>query len=175
MAARGRRLNLPDYVPYLVNRLGAALVARFSEDALAPHDLSIAMWRVLVTVSHLGPQRQIDLAAATSVDVSTLSRLITRLVQMGLVTRSRSATSSREVTVRLTARAESLVNELVPIAQALERTAIEGLSQAELAVAKDCLRRMYENLRPAGAEPDRAAPQRPARRGAGRESARGVD
>src|ERR1044072_3579578 len=35
------KLNLPDYLPYLVNRVGAALVARFTADALEQHDLTI--------------------------------------------------------------------------------------------------------------------------------------
>ena len=83
-------LDLENYLPYLINRVGSALVANFSENALAGHDLSIAMWRVLAALSTNGEQRQIDLATMTSTDASTLSRLVTRLVRIGLVTRSRS-------------------------------------------------------------------------------------
>ena len=143
---RRQKLDLPDYLPYLVNRLGAALVMRFSEDALARHDLSIAMWRVLAALSDNGAQRQIDLSGITSVDVSTLSRLISRLVQMGLVTRTRSDRSNREVIVALTPRGEGLVDELIPIARNLERTAIAGLPAAQLRAAKTALRAMYQNL-----------------------------
>ena len=85
------KLDLPDYLPYLVNRVGAALVARFTADALAQHGLTIAMWRVLAALSDNGAQRQVDLAGLTSIDVSTLSRLVSRLIAMGLVTRLRSA------------------------------------------------------------------------------------
>ena len=111
---RRKTLKLSEYLPYLVNRLGSALVMRFSEDALARHGLSIAMWRVLVALSDNGPRRQIDLSEITSVDVSTLSRLITRLVQMGLATRKRSSRSNREVIVALTPRAERLIG-VVPL------------------------------------------------------------
>ncbi len=140
------RLDLSDYLPYLVNRVGAALVARFTAEALEPHDLSIVMWRVLVTLSQLGPLRQIDLAEQTSIDVSTLSRLVTRLGQKGLVTRARSSNSNREVTVRVTPKAEALMAELIPIARRLERRAIAGLSARELKAAKDALRRIHGNL-----------------------------
>lgn len=143
---RRKKLKLSEYLPYLVNRLGSALVMRFSEGALARHDLSIAMWRVLVALSDNGPRRQIDLSEITSVDVSTLSRLITRLVQMGLVTRARSNRSHREVTVALTSQAEKLIVELIPIARRLERTAISGLPAAELQATKTALRGMYQNL-----------------------------
>jgi DNA-binding MarR family transcriptional regulator len=143
---RPNRLNLPEYLPYLVNRLGAALVLRFTEEALSQHHLSIAMWRVLVALADSGPQRQIDLSGLTSVDVSTMSRLVTRLVRMRLVTRSRAANSNREVTIGLTAAAEKLLERLVPIARRLERDATAGLSAAEVQATKQCLRRMYRNL-----------------------------
>jgi DNA-binding MarR family transcriptional regulator len=140
-----KKLNLPDYLPYLVNRVGAALVERFTAEALARHGLTIAMWRVLVALSDTGALRQVDLAGLTSIDVSTLSRLVSRL---------RSARSNREVVVRLTAQADSLVGTLIPIARALERRAIAGLPKGELAAAKSALRRIYANLR--GGEKRRA-------------------
>ena len=94
-------LDLGNYLPYLINRVGFALVESFTADALTPHGLSIAMWRVLAALSNNGEQRQIDLVAMTSIDASTMSRLVTRLVRDGLVTRARSKTSSREVVVAL--------------------------------------------------------------------------
>src|ERR1044072_7398262 len=63
------KLNLPDYLPYLVNRVGAALVARFTADALEQHDLTIAMWRVLAALSDNGAQRQGALAGLASLGV----------------------------------------------------------------------------------------------------------
>jgi DNA-binding MarR family transcriptional regulator len=144
--ARRGKIELSDYLPYLINRLGSALVLRFSADALARHGLSIATWRVLVALSDNGPQRQIDLSEITSIDVSTLSRLVTRLVQKALATRTRSNRSNREVVVALTARGEKLVDELIPIARQLERAAISGLSPAELRSTKTALRAMYQNL-----------------------------
>jgi DNA-binding MarR family transcriptional regulator len=153
--ARARDIDLADYVPYLVNRVGSALVTRFSDEALAPHRLTIAMWRVLVALSHAGVQRQIDLAQLTSIDVSTLSRLVARLVQRGLVSRQRSASSSREVSVALTSKGTKLVNALIPIALRLERSALTGVPAAELAAIKRGLRTMHRNLSRPG-ETDRA-------------------
>src|SRR6516165_1416253 len=145
--ARNPHLDLTDYVPYLINRVGAALVARFSEHALAGTHLNIATWRVLAALSHRGPLRQIDIAEITSMEVSTMSRLITRLVQMGLVSRKRSRLSNREVAVELTPKAAALVERLIPIAHKLEEAATQGLSKRERAELKRALRRMHENLR----------------------------
>jgi DNA-binding MarR family transcriptional regulator len=144
--ARRNYLNLSNYLPYLINRVGFALVESFTADALTSNGLSIAMWRVLAALSNNGEQRQVDLVEMTSIDASTMSRLVSRLVRMGLVTRSRSATSNREVVVELSPKGRALVERLIPIAKELERTASTGVSGKDLTVAKRALGRMYDNL-----------------------------
>jgi MarR family transcriptional regulator, organic hydroperoxide resistance regulator len=140
------KLDLSDYLPYLVNRVGVILAEQFTVEELSRHDLSIAMWRVLVVLAENGGQRQIDLAGATSIDVSTLSRLVTRLVRMGLVSRTRSATSNREVIVKLDPRGRAALVKLVPIAKTYEALAMQGISRSDLAITKRSLRRMYDNM-----------------------------
>jgi DNA-binding MarR family transcriptional regulator len=142
-------LDLSEYLPYLINRIGAAFVMRYERD-LAAHGLSIAMWRVLAALSTNGAQRQIDVAETTSIDASTMSRLVTRLVGLGFVTRARSDTSNREVSVELTPKGRALVNRLIPRARALEAQAIAGVPAAELAITRETLRRMYRNMAAAG-------------------------
>src|SRR5689334_25108903 len=104
------------------------------------------MWRVLAVLANDDGQRQIDVAASTSIDVSTLSRVVTRLVKMGLVSRTRSATNSREVVVRLTPKGVGFVTEAIPKAIVAERIAIAGVPSKDLAVVRRSLRRMYQNL-----------------------------
>ena len=146
MGKHSEKLDLADYLPYLVNRVGTIVADQFGQEALAPHGLSIAMWRVMAVLSSAGAQRQIDLAELTSTDASTLSRLVTRLTRLNLVTRTRSASSNREVAVKLSTRGDALVGRLIPIAKAYEATAIAGLPPQELAMLKRCLRRVYCNM-----------------------------
>ena len=140
------RLDLTEYLPYLINRVGSALVTRFSEQALTGTRLNIATWRVLAALSNKAPLRQIDIAQITSTEVSTMSRLVTRLVHMGLVSRMRSSRSNREVVVDLTPKATALVAQLIPIAEELQAAAIRTLSRQDVTVLKRALRRMHENL-----------------------------
>jgi DNA-binding MarR family transcriptional regulator len=144
---RPTKLDLGDYLPYLVNRVGSIIAEQFGGEALKPHRLSIAMWRVMAALAANGSQRQIDLADLTSIDSSTLSRLVTRLVRMRLVTRSRSAHSNREVAVELSPKGQALVAQLIPIARQYEAAAIAGLTREELDVLKSCLRRVYGNMK----------------------------
>ena len=145
--AKAAKLDLDNYLPYLVNRVGSIIAEQFGTEALAPYHLSIAMWRVMAALASSGAQRQIDLAGLTSIDVSTLSRLVSRLVRMGVVTRARSASSTREVIVKLTAKGHSQVERLVPIAIAYETVAAAGLSSEELTALKQALRRVFANMK----------------------------
>jgi DNA-binding MarR family transcriptional regulator len=138
-------LDLGDYLPYLVNRVGVRIAVAFSRE-LEPHGLSLPMWRVLAVLAQGGAQRQIDLAGLTSIDPSTLSRLIKTVQDRGLVSRIRSAASLREVTIALTPRGRAVVKALIPRALAYEAMAIRGLDARELAVVKRLLRRVYDNM-----------------------------
>jgi len=139
-------LDLSEHLPYLINRVGSALVARFSADALVGAHLSIAAWRVLAVLSNNEGSRQTDLARMTSIEVSTLSRLITRLVRNGLVSRKRSTKSSREVVIELAPKARRLMTRLVPVAVGLEMAATRNLSRRDLAAIRRMLRQMHDNL-----------------------------
>jgi len=150
---RRARLQLDDFLPYLINRVGVALVAHFTEQALARHQMTIDMWRVLAALSDKGRQRQVDLAGMTSIEASTISRMVTRLTHRGFVDRSRSRTNGREVVVNLTPRGKALVKQLIPIALSVESSAIGNMRTRDLARIKRVLHHMYANLseRPNGA------------------------
>jgi DNA-binding MarR family transcriptional regulator len=141
-------LELANYLPYLVNRVGVALVERFARDGLQATRLAIGTWRVLAATANHDGVRQVDLARLTSIEVSTVSRLVTRLVQLGLVGRSRSKRSSREVVIRLTPKGKALFVTLAPVAMKLQKTATRGVTKTELAIARRVLSKMHENLRP---------------------------
>ena len=140
------QLDLDNYLPYLVNRLGGALVATMIENSLAAFDLTIDMWRLLSVLSYRGTQRQVDLVDMTSIEPSSVSRLVTRLVRLGLVTRRRSETSNREVVIELTAKGRAQVERIIPTAHKLEQIATAGVPAKDMAVVKRSLRRMYENM-----------------------------
>ena len=139
-------LVLDNYLPYLINRVGSAVAEAFTAEALVKRNLSLATWRVLAALSNNGEQRQIDLVSMTSIDASTMSRLVTRLVRAGLVTRSRSKTSNREVVVELSPKGRASVEGMIPIAKDMEKLAIAGIPAKELEIVKSALRTMYANL-----------------------------
>jgi len=147
-AKRGRAAALIDldrYLPYLINRVGNTLVQLFSRD-LAPFAISVSMWRVIAVLGATGSLRLVDLSAMTSIDASTLSRLIETMQRQGLVERSRSPRNKREIVIKATAKGQELLRVLAPIAAAYEREMTVGLSAADLATTRETLRQMFDRL-----------------------------
>ena len=139
-------LDLGEYLPYLINRVGSALVVDFGRSTLARHRLSIAMWRVLAALSSDDGQRQIDLAAMTSIDVSTLSRVVTRLVQNGPGDAHAVCDQQPRGGRAPHRQGRGALARMIPRAIAAERRAIAGVPAKDLAVVRRSLRRMYANL-----------------------------
>ena len=70
--------DLTAYLPYLINRTGVELAGAFSRE-IAHHGVTLQMWRVLAALHHRDGLRISDLASLTSIDISTLSRLIGKM------------------------------------------------------------------------------------------------
>lgn len=138
-------LQLDHYLPYLINRAGVSLAAHFSA-ALRDAGIALQDWRVLAALRERDGQRLTELAQRTSIEVSTLSRLVGGLEANGLVGRSRDTGDARAIAIRLTADGERLTAKLTPAAQQLETAALAGLSDAEIAQLKSLLERIYGNL-----------------------------
>ena len=137
--------DLQGFLPYLINRAGARLALNFDRE-IQTHGVVVQEWRVLAALVAHGPQRLSDLAALTSIDLSTLSRLIGRMVRSGLVARGRTNGDRREVVVSLTAKGTRTTQAIIPIARRYERVALHSLSRAEERALKRLLVQVYSNL-----------------------------
>ena len=137
--------DLNDYLPYLLNRTGLRIASAFSRE-LGRFDLNLQMWRVLAALWHEGDQRMGRLAEITSIDGSTLSRLVGAMQAKGLVERDRSDADARIVSVSATVNGRALTERLIPLALATEHKALAGLSQAEIAALKLTLQRVFDNV-----------------------------
>jgi DNA-binding MarR family transcriptional regulator len=135
-------LDLNEYLPYLINRVGFAVSESFG-DVLAQDELTIAMWRVLAVLLHNGPQHMTNLAELTTVELSTLSRLVGTMQRRGLVTRKRNAADGRNVSVALSARGTALTTRLLPAATDLEVRMIDGMSGADVATLRRLLKKLH--------------------------------
>jgi len=137
--------ELSSYLPYLINRAGVRVATKFTQD-VKPFDVTVQEWRVLAAVHHYGPQRMSALADLTSIDRTTLSRLISRMEQGGFVQRSRAEEDGREVHIALTEKGSETAKAIIPLAIRYESIALDGFTEVETAAFKDMLKRVYDNF-----------------------------
>lgn len=131
--------------PYLLNRVGVRMGELFSR-RVAQYGVTLQMYRVMAALWEIPDQRLNDLADMTTVELSTLSRLIGTMEKMKLVSRDRLENNARTVAIRLTREGEKLVTELMPIAQHFEEVAVSQLSPAALKLLKKTLADVYTRL-----------------------------
>jgi len=136
---------LDSCLPYLLNRAGSRIAAAFGEE-MRPLGASLQIWRVLAALREQDGRRMGDLSRTTSIEVSTLTRLVDNMEKAGLVERRRDAGDARAVALHVTAAGRRLTRRILPIAERYETVALKGFTPAEQEVLKRALRRLYDNM-----------------------------
>jgi DNA-binding MarR family transcriptional regulator len=136
---------LDSYLPYLLNRAGTRIAASFSEE-VRPLGATLQMWRVLAALREHDGRRMGDLSTTTSIEVSTLTRLIDNMEKRGLVARRRDCQDARAIALHVTPAGRRLTQRIVPIAERYETVALAGFNSAETRTLKAALRRLYANM-----------------------------
>jgi DNA-binding MarR family transcriptional regulator len=136
---------LDGYLPYLLNRAGARIATAFSEE-VRPLGATLQTWRVLAALHERDGRRMGDLSETTSIEVSTLTRLVDNMEKKGLVARRRDAADARAVTLHAAPAGRRMTRIILPIAERYEKVALRGFSEAEAAVLKTALRRLFDNM-----------------------------
>jgi DNA-binding MarR family transcriptional regulator len=136
---------LDSYLPYLLNRAGNRIATAFGEE-VRPLGATLQMWRVLAALRERDGRRMGDLSETTSIEVSTLTRVVDTMEARGLVIRRRAADDARAVVVHVVPAGRRLTQRIVPIAERYERVALAGFSDAEAGRLKAALRRLYANM-----------------------------
>jgi DNA-binding MarR family transcriptional regulator len=136
---------LDSYLPYLLNRAGARIAAAFSEE-MRPLGATLQMWRVLAALREQDGRRMGSLSETTSIEVSTLTRLVDNMENKRLVARRRDATDARVVALHVMPAGRRLTQRILPIAERYESVALAGFSAAESQILKAALRRLYANM-----------------------------
>lgn len=144
--------DLQNAMPYLLARAGMRMGQAFTKQ-LRQFELTLTEWRVCATLHHRPHQRLSTLAAGTSTEPSTLSRVVEALMQRGLLIRDRSEEDGRAVALSLTPAGVALTERVIPLAQIYERVAMTGFTPAQADAMRDLLRRIYDNMTPLDPEP----------------------
>ena len=138
-------MPLDELLPQLIHRNDNEMTVRFNQLAKS-YGVSAQAWRVLGALLDTDDQRVGDLAKHAGIELSTLSHLLTRMGQHGLVKRRRVSEDHRSMVVQLTPAGRALAEKIVPLAKKNEQIALDGFSEDEAQVLKALLQRVVENM-----------------------------
>lgn len=146
LRAADGRIALDAFMPYLMNRLIGRLNHNLG-DLLRRHDMTFQHWRVFLALSMRGRRTLGELCDDTMVPQSTLSRVVMRMEDAGLVTRTPDDRDTRVVWVDLTAAGHAAFDAVYPEAWAEYRRTADVLSAKEEETLIRLLRRMIDGAR----------------------------
>ena len=107
------------------------MISAMAAIALRPHDLTHAGFVMLMTLWMTGPRETRELAAVLRVTKGAVVGSVNTLEKRGLVTRERSDTDRRLVSVALTPEGDALITRVQKTWHALEREVTAVLSADE--------------------------------------------
>jgi DNA-binding MarR family transcriptional regulator len=146
-AERGPETEPPDEAPgvrTLITRARSALLSSFDTE-LEPFGVTGAQFEVLKNLAGSGAETAASLCRALHQDTGSMTRMLDRLEEKGLVTRERDTSDRRLVFLRLTEAGESLIPKIRPALRRALRRHLAGFTPEEIASLKRYLGRLIEN------------------------------
>ncbi|PWQ99406.1 MarR family winged helix-turn-helix transcriptional regulator [Leucothrix pacifica] len=137
-------IPLDDFLTYRLNVLSNLLnkqTVRFLKDE---HGIAIPDWRVLLLLVQGGPMSIRDLASLSRADKALISRVVSRLIDLGLVVRKTNDYDARLVQVSITEKGRDVFNNIQPRARVRQQVLRSILEPDELEVLDRALTKLTD-------------------------------
>ena len=131
---------------FLINDV-ARLMRTYADQRAAAFGMTRAQWAVLVRLERAEGLKQAELAEILDLQPITLTRLVDRLCDHGLIERRPDPKDRRAKRLFLTAAARPLLERLHVLGEALMVDVLDGIDDATFVGMLGQLGRMKENLR----------------------------
>jgi DNA-binding MarR family transcriptional regulator len=134
-----------DRLAHLVKDATRALV-RALQARLVEHDVSFGHWTFLRVLWEQDGLTQRELSREAGVMEPTTFTALQALERLGYVERRQLPENRKNVYVHLTPKGRALKDKLVPLAEEVNRVAVDGIDAAQLSAARAVLLAVIENL-----------------------------
>jgi MarR family transcriptional regulator, organic hydroperoxide resistance regulator len=134
-----------DRMAHLVKDATRALV-RSLQTRLAKHEVSFGHWTFLRILWEKDGLTQRELSREAGVMEPTTFTALKAMESRGYIVRRQLAGNRRKVHIFLTARGRALKRTLVPLAEAVNRAAVRGVTSADIAATRRTLMSVLVNL-----------------------------
>ncbi len=139
------RILPPKSLGYRMKVLTLALSRRFSE-VLSPYEVTTVQWVALCRLWRQEGITTMEIGSHVDMVGGTLTGLLDRMEERGLVSRRVDEQDKRRILVFLTARGKELYQVLPPLALATTGEVTKGLKPSDIDFMKDFLQRMITAL-----------------------------
>ena len=111
--------------------IGNKLTSTLAEMYRGRFDISQAEWRIIAVLAEHAPMSAKDLSEFIVIDIFSVTRATSNLVNRGFLTRRTDQKDRRKIELRLAARGRKVYEEIVPVALGVERAVFGVLSKSE--------------------------------------------
>jgi len=115
---------LPHQLSVITNRVSATLERMYS----SRFGITVTGWRIMAALGAKAPLSSRELSAEVAMDAVAICRAVDQLVGMGYVSRRTDRKDRRRHQLRLTAKGRKVYDEVVPLAQGIERAILASLA-----------------------------------------------
>ena len=134
-----------DRLAHLIRDAGRSLGHRLTP-LLAEHDIPFGHWAFLRVLWDRDGLTQKELSDAVGVTEPTTFAAVKALMDRGYITRRHNPGNKRKFYVYLTPEGASLRDVLVPLAEEVNRIAVEGIPPENITLMRETLLQIIENL-----------------------------
>jgi MarR family transcriptional regulator, transcriptional regulator for hemolysin len=131
---------------FLLNDV-ARMLRTCADHAVRPYGMTRAQWAVLARLERCEGLKQSELAELLDIQPITLTRLIDRLCDSGMIERRADPHDRRAKRLHLTAAAKPVLDQLWSIGNDIMAEVLDGLEDNDIARTVTQLNHVKENLR----------------------------
>lgn len=137
--------NLDDYPLYNLNRTSATYVDEMTS-TLRHVNVELPSWRILMLLDDQNPSTVSDLSRRAVIKLSTVTRMVMRMEERGLVTRTPLAEDNRATSVGITKKGRALLEDMNGVAAKVYAQAFDGIVQDKIKDFVETLKAIRTNL-----------------------------
>jgi DNA-binding MarR family transcriptional regulator len=138
------RFDLDEFLPYLLNQAAEATSHEFQSTYRDRYGFTRTQWRVLANLGKFGAMTARDICAISHIEKTKVSRAVSALEQVEMLSRTPSEKDRRAEVLALTPQGQSVFAELGELAEDFDRRLRATLGQKAAEKLVSVLRQLAE-------------------------------